>query len=285
MAKADAAARAASQDRMEPTAAAKPHSSAKASSPKTGTGAFADTQAQKVKPTQRPIDLYYWPTPNGWKISIMLEECELPYTMVPVNIGKRQQFEPAFEKIAPNNRIPAIVDPDGPGDKPISVFESGAILQYLGRKTGKFYPEKERDRVEVDQWLFWQVAGLGPIAGQANHFRHNAPEQIKYAIDRYTNEVNRLYGLMNRRLEGREYLAAKYSIADISTWGWVASHMQQSMVLPEYTNVKAWYERIGARPAVQRGFALGRELRATQHIDIRSNLTVRRKNFNPRTRP
>jgi glutathione S-transferase len=270
---------------MGPKAAAAPHSSAKAASPKTRAAAFADSHPPKPKAAQRPIDLYYWPTPNGWKISIMLEECDLPYTMHPVNIGKRQQFEPAFEKIAPNNRIPAIVDPDGPGDKPISVFESGAILQYLGRKTGKFYPEKERDRVEVDQWLFWQVAGLGPIAGQANHFRHNAPEQIKYAIDRFTNEVNRLYGLMNRRLGGREYLAAKYSIADISTWGWVASHDQQGMILDEFTNLKSWFERIAARPAVQRGFALGRELRQTQHIDHRSNVAPRRKNFTPRTRP
>jgi GSH-dependent disulfide-bond oxidoreductase len=284
MAKAKAAAPSASPDGMGPTAAAQPLSSAKAANPKTGAAAFADSQSAKTKAPQRPIDLYYWPTPNGWKISIMLEECGLPYTMLPVNIGKRQQFEPTFEKIAPNNRIPAIVDPDGPGGKPISVFESGAILQYLGRKTGKFYPDKERERVEVDQWLFWQVAGLGPIAGQANHFRHNAPEQIKYAIDRYTNEVNRLYGLMNRRLEGREYLAAKYSIADISTWGWVASHMQQAMVLPAYTNVKAWYERIAARPAVQRGFALGRELRQTQAIDLRSNIGVKRKDFTPRQR-
>jgi GSH-dependent disulfide-bond oxidoreductase len=283
MAKAKAAAPSASPD-VSPTAAAQPTSSAKAANPKTGAAAFADSQAARTKAPQRPIDLYYWPTPNGWKISIMLEECGLPYTMLPVNIGKRQQFEPTFEKIAPNNRIPAIVDPDGPGGKPISVFESGAILQYLGRKTGKFYPDKERERVEVDQWLFWQVAGLGPIAGQANHFRHNAPEQIKYAIDRYTNEVNRLYGLMNRRLEGREYLAAKYSIADIATWGWVASHMQQAMVLPAYTNVKAWYERIAARPAVQRGHALGRELRQTQAIDLRSNIGVKRKDFTPRQR-
>ena len=284
MAKAKAAAQPASPDRMGPIAAAQPNSSAKAVSPKSGAAAFADSHGSKTKATQRPIDLYYWPTPNGWKISIMLEECDLPYTMHPVNIGKRQQFDPAFEKIAPNNRIPAIVDPDGPGDKPISVFESGAILQYLGRKTGKFYPEKERERVEVDQWLFWQVAGLGPIAGQANHFRHNAPEQIKYAIDRYTNEVNRLYGLMNRRLGQREYLAAKYSIADIATWGWVASHEQQGMILAEYTNLKSWYERIAARPAVQKGFALGRELRQTQAMDLRSNVAVRRKNFTPRTR-
>ncbi|MCE9521552.1 MAG: glutathione S-transferase N-terminal domain-containing protein [Alphaproteobacteria bacterium] len=234
---------------------------------------------------QRPIDFYYWPTPNGWKISIMLEECELPYVMRPVNIGKGEQFEPGFLKISPNNRVPAIVDPDGPGDKPITIFESGAILQYFGRKTSKFYPEKERERVDVDQWLFWQVGGIGPMAGQANHFRHYAPEQIKYAIDRFTNEVRRLYGVMNRRLEDREYLAGKYSIADIASWAWVVSHQLQGQNLDEFPNLKAWYDRIAARPAVQKGHAVGRELRQTQHVDLRSNVEVRRKNFNPRMRP
>src|SRR5579871_5913895 len=164
-------------------------------------------------PRKKPIELYYWPTPNGWKVSIMLEECALPYTMVPVNIGKGEQFEPEFLRISPNNRMPAIVDPAGPGGKPISVFESGAILQYLGRKTGKLYPANERDRVEVDQWLFWQMGGLGPMAGQAHHFRQYAPEQLAYAIKRYTDECNRLYGVMNKRLKDREFLAGKYSIA------------------------------------------------------------------------
>ncbi len=148
----------------------------------------------------KPIELYYWPTPNGWKVSIMLEECGLPYTMIPVNIARGDQFKPEFLAISPNNRMPAIVDPQGPGGKAISVFESGAILQYLGRKTGKFYPADERKRVEVDEWLFWQMGNLGPMAGQANHFRRYAPEKIEYAINRYTNEVRRLYGVMNKRL-------------------------------------------------------------------------------------
>jgi len=149
---------------------------------------------ETARRAQRPIDLYYWSTPNGWKITIMLEECGLPYNVIPVNISAGDQFKPEFLKIAPNNRMPAIVDPDGPGGRPISVFESGAILQYLGRKTGKFYPADERARVEVDQWLFWQMGGLGPMAGQANHFRHYAPEPLDYAIKRYTDEVNRLFG-------------------------------------------------------------------------------------------
>src|ERR1700744_3848422 len=147
----------------------------------------------------KPIELYYWPTPNGWKVSMMLEECKLPYELVPVNIGKGEQFEPGFLKISPNNRMPAIVDPDGPGGRPISVFESGAILQYLGRKTGKFYPADERKRVAVDEWLFWQMAGLGPMAGQAGHFRNYAKDNA-YGVKRYTDEVHRLLGVMNRRL-------------------------------------------------------------------------------------
>src|SRR5450631_4309292 len=155
---------------------------------------------------QRPIELHYWPTPNGHKITIMLEECGLPYEIKLVNILKGDQFKPEFLKIAPNNRMPAIVDPDGPGGKPISIFESGAILQYLGRKTGKFYPSDERARVEVEQWLFWQMGGLGPMAGQLNHFKHYARENLLYAIARYADEVNRLYGVMNNRLKDREFL-------------------------------------------------------------------------------
>ena len=150
--------------------------------------------------TQHPIELHYWPTPNGWKVSIMLEECGLPYEIRPVNIGKGDQFKPEFLAISPNNRMPAIVDPDGPGGKPISVFESGAILQYLGRKTGQFYPSDERRRVAVDEWLFWQMGGFGPMLGQVHHFRIYAPQQVPYAIDRYTNEANRLYGVLNKRL-------------------------------------------------------------------------------------
>jgi len=158
---------------------------------------------------KKPIDLYYWPTPNGWKITIMLEECGLPYAVIPVNICKGDQFEPAFLAISPNNRMPAIVDHDGPGGKRISIFESGAILQYLGRKTGKFYPKDERARVEVDQWLFWQMANLGPKAGEANHFRNYALEKLPYAITRFGNEMNRIYGVMNRRLAGREFIAGR----------------------------------------------------------------------------
>src|SRR5919112_3939243 len=159
------------------------------------------------KRTAKPIALYYWPTPNGFKISIMLEECRLPYTMIPVNISAGEQFKPDFLIISPNNRMPAIVDPDGPGGRPISVFESGAILQYLGRKTGRFYPSDERQRVEVEQWLYWQMGGFGPMLGQTHHFRIYAPEKVPYAIDRYTNEANRLYGVLNKRLAEREYVA------------------------------------------------------------------------------
>ena len=170
--------------------------------------------------TNKPIELYFADTPNGWKISIMLEESKIPYKIIPVNIGKGDQFKPSFLKISPNNRIPAIIDPNGPGGKPISVFESGAILQYLGRKSGKFYPKNERERSNVDQWLFWQMGGLGPMAGQAHHFRMYAPqftkEKLTYAKKRYTNEVNRLYGVMNKQLRKNEYLAGRYSIAAVS---------------------------------------------------------------------
>ena len=164
---------------------------------KRGKAKKAKITAKKIAKQAKPIELYYWPTPNGFKISIMLEECGLPYVLKPVNISKGEQFNPDFLKIAPNNRMPAIVDPQGPGGRPISIFESGAILQYLGRKTGKFYPSEERARVEVDQWLFWQMGGLGPMAGQLNHFKHYARETLGYAIKRYDDEVNRLYGVMN----------------------------------------------------------------------------------------
>ena len=209
---------------------------------------------------QEPIELHFWTTPNGFKASIMLEECELPYTVHPVNIGKGDQFKPDFLAISPNNRIPAIVDPDGPGGKPISVFESGAILQYLGRKTGLFYPQDERARVEVEEWLYWQVGGLGPMAGQANHFRAYAPEKIPYAQKRYTDEVHRLLGVMDRRLAGRRYLAGSYSIADIACWSWVLS-AGKHVPLAEFPNVLAWRDRVGARPAVKRGKALAADLR------------------------
>ena len=216
-------------------------------------------------PTQ-PIELYYWPTPNGWKISIMLEECELPYTVKPIHIGKGEQFAPEFLKIAPNNRIPAIVDPDGPGGEPISVFESGAILQYLGRKTGRFYPQDERIRVACEEWLFWQVGGLGPMAGQAHHFRIYAPEKVPYGIDRYTNEVNRLYGVMDRRLAGRDYLAGEYTIADMACIGWAKAWERQGQDIKQFPNVEGWIDRMLARPAVARGLALHAEAR--QNYDL-----------------
>ena len=221
----------------------------------------AGSSSASVRSETYPIDLYYWPTPNGWKVSIMLEECGLPYTVRPVNIGVGDQFKRSFLKIAPNNRMPAIVDPKGPGGKPISIFESGAILQYLGRKTGRFYPATERARVEVDQWLFWQMAGLGPMAGQAHHFRQYAQDKIPYAIKRYTDEVNRLYGVMNKRLKDRDYLAGRYSIADMACWGWIVPYKNQGQRLDDFPFLKNWFERVGARPAVRRGFALGREWR------------------------
>lgn len=212
--------------------------------------------------TPAMIDLHYWPTPNGWKVTIMLEETGLPYRVVPVNIAAGEQFQPAFLAISPNNRMPAIVDDDPPGGgAPVSVFESGAILQYLAEKTGRFGTTDLRARYEITQWLFWQMGGLGPMAGQAHHFRQYAPEQIPYAIDRYTREVGRLYGVMNRRLADREFLAGEYSIADMAAWPWVVPHERQGQNLDEFPHLKRWFETLRARPAVQRGFAVGSELR------------------------
>jgi GST-like protein len=230
----------------------------------------------------QPIALYYWPTPNGWKISIMLEECGLPYVVKRINIGKGEQFAPEFLAIAPNNRIPAIVDPDGPGGEPISVFESGAILQYLGRKTGKFYPTDERARVACEEWLFWQVGGLGPMAGQCHHFRVYAPEQVPYAIARYTNEVNRLYGVMNRRLEGRDYLAGDYSIADMACIGWARSWERQGQNIKDFPHVERWMERMLARPAVARGLAVDAEAR--QNYDLSKDKDVQSVLFGQKAR-
>ncbi|OQM73579.1 glutathione S-transferase family protein [Manganibacter manganicus] len=209
-----------------------------------------------------PIELHYWPTPNGHKISIMLEELGVPYEVKYVNIGRGEQFEPAFLKISPNNRMPAIVDPEGPDGKSISVFESGAILQYLGRKFGKFYPTDERARVQAEEWLFWQMGGLGPMAGQAHHFRQYAPEQVPYAIDRYTNEVNRLYGVLNKRLAERDYLAGDYSIADMAAFPWTRSYENQGQKLEDFPHMKRWFDAMAARPAVQRGLAVGQERRS-----------------------
>jgi GST-like protein len=237
------------------------------------TAAKARSQRKAVAKTfkaakpAKPIALYYWPTPNGFKMSIMLEECRLPYTLMPVNISKGEQFNPDFLRISPNNRMPAIVDPQGPGNKPISIFESGAILQYLGRKTGRFYPDDERGRVEVDQWLFWQMGGLGPMAGQLNHFKHYARETLAYAIKRYDDEVNRLYGVMNTRLADRPFLAGRYSIADMACVGWVNLWKRQGQNIDDFPHLKRWLETVKARPAVQKGMALGMELR--QGIDMK----------------
>lgn len=209
----------------------------------------------------KPIDLYYWPTPNGWKITIMLEECGLPYHVVPVNIGKGDQFKPDFLAISPNNRMPAIVDPEGPDGRPISVFESGAILQYLGRKTGLFYPADERARIAVDEWLFWQMGGFGPMLGQTHHFRLYAPEKIPYAIDRYTDEANRLYGVLNKRLASRNYICGDYSIADMACIGWAKGWEKQGQDLRQFPHVARWLETMWARPAVLRGIKVGEALR------------------------
>ena len=216
----------------------------------------------------QPIELYYWPTPNGHKITIALEEMGLPYEIRPVNIGKGEQFRPEFLAISPNNRMPAIVDPDGPDGQPISVFESGAILQHLGRKSGQFYGENARNRVEVEEWLFWQVGGLGPMAGQTHHFRGYAPSmladqrQVAYGAIRYTNETNRLYGVLNKRLDGRDFLAGGYSIADMACWPWITPWRAQGVILEDFPNLKAWYERIEAREATRRALAHAETVRS-----------------------
>ena len=210
-----------------------------------------------------PIDLYYWPTPNGWKVSIMFEELGEPYNVIPINIGKGDQFEPDFLKIAPNNRMPAIVDhePLGGGD-PISIFESGAILQYLAEKYDKFCPQDARARYEVGQWLFWQMANLGPVSGHNNHFRNYAAETKQaYAIQRFGDECNRLYGVINKRLEDREFLAGDYSIADMATWPWVLGHERQGQDIEEFPNMKRWIDAIWARPRAVRGREVGKEWR------------------------
>jgi len=199
------------------------------------------------------IDFYYWPTPNGWKVAIMLEELGVPYRTIPVNIGKGEQFKPEFLAISPNNRMPAIVDSDGPDGKPISIFESGAILLYLAAKTGQFLPTDTRGKYIALQWLMFQMGGVGPMLGQAHHFRNYAPEKIEYAINRYTNEARRLYNVMDRRLGEAKYFAYEYSIADIAIFPWTRSHPNQGIDLAHYPNVKRWYEAIDSRPAVKRG--------------------------------
>lgn len=231
---------------------------------------------------QQPIELHYWPTPNGWKITIMLEECGLPYDIKLVNIGKGDQFKPDFLAISPNNKMPAIVDPDGPDGAPISIFESGAILQYLGRKTGKFYPADERRKVDVEQWLFWQMGGLGPMAGQAHHFRIYAPEKLPYAIDRYTNEVHRLYGVMNKQLAEREFLAGDISIADFACIGWAKLWERQGQDITEFPHFKRWLETMLHRPGVQRGLAVNADER--QKIDLAKDQDAQKVLFGQRAR-
>jgi GSH-dependent disulfide-bond oxidoreductase len=207
------------------------------------------------------IDLYYWTTPNGHKVTIFLEEAGLSYRIVPVNISKGEQFRPEFLAISPNNRMPAIVDQKPKdGGKPISVFESGAILLYLSEKTGKYIPEGQRNRVEVIEWLFWQMGGLGPMAGQNHHFAHYAPEKIPYAIERYVKETNRLYGVLNKRLANREFVAGRYSIADMAIYPWIVPYERQGQKLDEFPDLKRWFLAVGERPAVHRAYARAKEI-------------------------
>jgi GST-like protein len=204
------------------------------------------------------IDLYTWPTPNGHKVHIMLEECGLPYAVHAVDIGAGEQFDPAFLAISPNNKIPAIVDSDGPDGKPMALFESGAILVYLAGKTGKFLPKTTRGRYEMLQWLMFQMGGLGPMLGQAHHFRNYAPQRIDYAIERYDNETKRLYGVLDAQLHrtGAWLVGREYTIADMACWPWVRSHENHGISLDDHPNVKRWYETMGARQAVQRAITV-----------------------------
>lgn len=203
------------------------------------------------------IEVYSWPTPNGHKVHIMLEECGLPYHVHPVNIGTGDQFKPEFLAISPNNKIPAIVDPDGPDGEPLALFESGAILLYLAGKTGRFLPEGVSERYEVLEWLMFQMGGVGPMLGQAHHFRIYAPEKLPYAIDRYTNEAKRLYGVMDKRLSRSRYIdGPQYSVADIAIFPWLRSWKNQGIDWADYPHLKGWFDEIAARPAVQRGVAV-----------------------------
>jgi GST-like protein len=214
------------------------------------------------------IDLYTWPTPNGHKIHIMLEECGLPYNVIPIDIGAGDQFKPEFLKISPNNKMPAMVDPDGPDGRPIAMFESGAILIYLAEKTGKFLPADPRGRYGVLQWLMFQMGSIGPMLGQAHHFLQYAPDDIEYARNRYRNEANRLYGVVDRRLKESPYLAGDdYSIADIAVWPWTRFPERQGVERAEYPNFVRWFDGIAARPAVQRGV----EILADRRRDLKTD--------------
>lgn len=217
---------------------------------------------------QPAIDLHYWPTPNGYKVSILLEELGLPYHVIPVNIRTGEQFKPAFLQVSPNNRIPALVDhAPAEGGEPISLFETGAIMLYLAEKAGQFIPSDIAARADVLQWLFWQMGGLGPMSGQAGHFYKYAPDDVPYAKKRYSDEVNRLYGVMDKRLQDRDYLAGEYSIADMACWPWVTLAELYEQDLAQFPNLKAWYERIEKREAVQKGIAVGSELVVNEVTD------------------
>ncbi len=224
----------------------------------------------------QPIDLYYWPTPNGWKITIFLEEADLPYNVVPVDIAAGDQYESEFLKLSPNNKMPAIVDPEGPGGEPISLFESGAILIYLAEKTGRFLPAPPRERYAVLQWLMFQMGHVGPMLGQAHHFRQYAPEKIPYAVERYTNEAARLYRVIDRRLTETPFIAGdEYTIADMAIFPWLRSHERQGQDLDDYPNLKRWYEGVEARPAVRRALDVGKDLRRSlTDIDEQTRKTL-----------
>ena len=210
----------------------------------------------------QPIELYSSATPNGRKITIMLEELGVPYKIHYIRFSTRAHFTPEFTAISPNNKIPAIVDPEGPGGEPISVFESCAILKYLATKFGRFYPADRRAQVKVDEWLFWQAGGFGPMPGQLQHYLHDAPEPVPYAIQRYSTETRRLYGVLDRQLADREHVAGDYSIADIAIFGWVHRHRRHQVELSDYPNVERWFNALMARPAVARGLAAAEEPRA-----------------------
>jgi GSH-dependent disulfide-bond oxidoreductase len=217
------------------------------------------------------IDLYYWPTPNGHKVTLFLEETAMPYRIIPVNIGRGEQFKPDFLAISPNNRMPAIVDHHPlDGGAPISVFESGAILLYLADKTGLFISREVRRRVETTEWLFWQVGGLGPMAGQNHHFSRYAPEKIDYAVTRYVNETNRLYGVLNKRLAEREFVAGAYSIADMAAYPWVVPHEAQGQNLADFPHLSRWFEAIKSRPATVRAYERGAEVSSRPTVDEES---------------
>ncbi len=215
------------------------------------------------------LDIYFWTTPNGYKVLLFAEEAGVPYTIKPVNIGRGEQFKPDFLRISPNNRIPALVDhAPAEGKTPVSVFESGAILLYLAEKTRRFIPADLASRVQVLQWLFWQMGGLGPMAGQNHHFSHYAPEKLPYAVDRYVKETNRLYGVMNKRLADREFIAGPaYTIADMASYPWIVPHERQGQNLDDFPHLKRWFDSAAARPATQRAYERGKAINTAPTVD------------------